>query len=395
MRVGERRNKHSVTIYLDYYDNDGKRRQPRIGRAKSRVEINRLRDQAALQARMIQAELEAKKHKPKCGEMLVATAWDEHRHELELAGRRQNYLKTNDNIRKRFTAFCQSRGVRKLRDVTPAIVADWLNTMRVDGYKPNTIALSLAVLAGFMNYCVRSDKTADNPCGHPLVKRIQPATERHERTFTADQLGVFLDGALNHCRRGSNGKTASERGRAYHDFYLFLSETGLRSSEALNIRWCDLSFQGGWVHVVPHDGWMPKTRRSERHVPLTPRIAAMLTERKLAARGFDLANVWPVTWTVTAMSSLFANILRRVGFADLDGRGQRFTVHSLRHYYGSQLAMNGADPATVRDLMGHESISTTNRYFQVPAAHAFDAVQRAFGGQNREVESDGKTELRL
>lgn len=78
------------------------------------------------------------------------------------------------------------------------------------------------------------------------------------------------------------------------------------------------------------------------------------------------------------MSKYFNRALVRAELAERDERNQKLRVHSFRHYYASVLVRSGADPATVRDLLGHESIMTTNRYFNVPKSELFNAVAGAF-----------------
>ena len=78
------------------------------------------------------------------------------------------------------------------------------------------------------------------------------------------------------------------------------------------------------------------------------------------------------------MNQGFNRVLTRVGLDGFDHRGQKLRVHSLRHFYATELVRAGVNPATTRDLLGHESITTTNRYFNVPRSELFGAVRSAF-----------------
>ena len=162
-----------------------------------------------------------------------------------------------------------------------------------------------------------------------------------------------------------------------------LAETGLRLAEGRMLRLCDvhLSPDGfDYVRIEPHDGWSPKTQTSIRRVPLTPRVSTMLRARIKRLERFDpSARVFPETWTNRSVDQCFLRVLRRCGLSAPDARyGQTLTVHSLRHYYATRLVQGGADPATVRDLLGHSSITTTNRYFNVPRAELFATVLGTF-----------------
>ena len=72
-----------------------------------------------------------------------------------------------------------------------------------------------------------------------------------------------------------------------------------------------------------------------------------------------------------------------------DERDQKLRVHSFRHYYATHLAASGIDPATVRDLLGHESIAVTNRYFNIPRSALFDAMAGAFSRTKHVPDSNG------
>lgn len=58
------------------------------------------------------------------------------------------------------------------------------------------------------------------------------------------------------------------------------------------------------------------------------------------------------------------------------GLTKRITPHVLRHTYGSRLIMRGVDIQTVRDLMGHSSITTTAIYLHTDPKHRREAVAK-------------------
>lgn len=207
---------------------------------------------------------------------------------------------------------------------------------------------------------------------------------KHERCFSDEELTRFLEGALT--------ATQSVQAQEYHDMFLFLSETGLRVGEALQQRWCDIHFDANgasYLRVEPHDGWEPKSKSSVRTVPLSPRVESMLRGYLAGLDSIDpTARIFPDNWTPGGhVQSQFNRILRRLGMAERDGKGQKLRVHSFRHYYATRLVRMGVDPATVRDLLGHTSISITNRYFNVPRNELFRAVAGAFSVPRESVVS--------
>lgn len=73
-------------------------------------------------------------------------------------------------------------------------------------------------------------------------------------------------------------------------------------------------------------------------------------------------------------SSQFLRAVRRAGLA---GRG--LTLYALRHIAASYLVMGGVDLATVREILGHTSISTTMRYTHAADAHKLAAIEKLAG----------------
>jgi integrase len=203
------------------------------------------------------------------------------------------------------------------------------------------------------------------------VKDATPAAEKHERCPTDDE----FEALLNETERMKPG--------GYRELFLFLGETGLRIGEALHVRWCDLHFgQDGvnWLRVEPHGGWEPKTKSSVRTVPISPRVEAMLRARLSGMTRFiPTERVFATPFSGLSAGVTFNAVLVRLGLHERDGRNQKLRVHSLRHYYATRLVRSGADPASVRDLLGHTSINVTNRYFNVPRGELFRAVSGAFG----------------
>ena len=67
------------------------------------------------------------------------------------------------------------------------------------------------------------------------------------------------------------------------------------------------------------------------------------------------------------MVKSFDSALRRAGIKD-------FVFHDLRHTFASQLVMAGVDLATVRELLGHKTLTMTLRYSHLAPSHKVKAV---------------------
>jgi integrase len=140
--------------------------------------------------------------------------------------------------------------------------------------------------------------------------------------------------------------------------YVTAAYTGLRQGELIALRWRDVDFVGGLVHVRRNftDGRekVPKGKRV-RSVPLMPRVAnalAQLKDREHFTEDGDLvfgSEVGGFAVRKRFKAARDAAELRPIRF------------HDLRHAFGS-LAITVLDPYAVQSYMGHQHYSTTQRY---------------------------------
>ena len=71
----------------------------------------------------------------------------------------------------------------------------------------------------------------------------------------------------------------------------------------------------------------------------------------------------------------FNSAVKRAGLDNLPGSG-KLRIHDLRHCCGSALVMSGVDLETIRKLLGHRDISTTQRYLHVVDEHTKSAIDK-------------------
>jgi integrase len=140
-----------------------------------------------------------------------------------------------------------------------------------------------------------------------------------------------------------------------------LIETGARWSELTRCNWADVDLHGRVLTLRAANTKAGKTRR----VPLLEGLVADLV--RLRAFGGDRVFLAPgcVPWgrpTTNAMR-IFNRVLERAGIARVDDQGRKLDIHALRTTCGSRMARNGAGIVHTQQLLGHSSITLTERHY--------------------------------
>jgi integrase len=155
--------------------------------------------------------------------------------------------------------------------------------------------------------------------------------------------------------------------------------TGLRASELRGLRWTDVDFKRGELHVRQradcyHKIGPPKSEAGERAVPLPPMVVNALREWKLACPKGELDLVFPNgRGRVESRPNITKRALHPVqiaaGVTDKHGKAKYTGLHALRHFYASWCINRRVDGGlelplkVVQARLGHSSIQmTADRY---------------------------------
>ena len=260
-----------------------------------------------------------------------------------------------------------------LFDVTPDHVDAYKERLIEEGrLSARTIVRHLVVLHGVFKRAKRVWKLAENPASAELVKRPRVDYTGEFDTYSREEIDALVAAA------------ADEQDAA---LYLTAAFTGLRQGELLALRWKDVDFFGGLLHVranyTDRTEKIPKGKRV-RSVPMIPEVVdalGKLKEREHFTADGDLVfcNVvgeWLDSWALR----------RRFNVAIDRAELRRIRFHDLRHAFGTA-AVQTLDPFKVQSYMGHKHYSTTQRYLHHKPRPA-DAMrlQEAFAAK-----SDGRT----
>ena len=156
-------------------------------------------------------------------------------------------------------------------------------------------------------------------------------------------------------------------------FVLLGGDAGLRCGEILALEQTDIDLKRGVLHVRQSE-WeghvtVPKSGRG-RKVVLTERLKeALTTNRHLRA----LRVLWRDEKEGKVTQVLLAKWMRRL--QRRAGLKETGALHILRHTFCSRLAMAGASTMAIKELAGHQQISTTQRYMHLSPAAKSVAIE--------------------
>jgi tyrosine recombinase XerC len=214
--------------------------------------------------------------------------------------------------------------------------------------RKTTIGRKLAALRSFYDFCLRRKLVAENPA--KVLAR--PRQDQRVPSFLSeDEAAALLD-----LPRG--GEPLVRRDRAILELFY---ATGMRVSELVGVETGDIHFGERLVRVRGKG-------KKERLVPFGGKALEAMQDyrgaRAVLARGGDGGEAFFLNYrggrlTTRSVQRMVHKYIRRTAVA------RKISPHSLRHSFASHLLGRGADLRVIQELLGHASLSTTQKYTHV------------------------------
>ncbi|WP_108810656.1 tyrosine-type recombinase/integrase [Sphingorhabdus sp. Alg231-15] len=282
------------------------------------------------------------------------------RHLREGRRRSQHTVRAYVTTAERFCSFLMEHlggavGKAELTALKQTDIRSYLAFRRGDGLSNNSAARELSAIRAFLKFVGGDDSQIPKIKG-PKVTRGVP------RPASPDDIVAIA---------GDIAESASSDWVGARDWavLLLLYGSGLRISEALDLTGDALPL----TDTLRVTGKRSKTRI----VPLLPKV------REAIEQYIDLCP-HPMTLDQTIFRGkrggpLSPNLIRRVVQQARGklGISDKTTPHALRHSFATHLLAGGADLRSLQELLGHASLSSTQVYTAVDAAHLLDVYQNA------------------
>ncbi len=249
-------------------------------------------------------------------------------------------------------------GEHRLAAAGPDAVRHWLRTL--DGaVERSSLARKLAAVRSFFRFCLRTGRLARDPTDGIATPRVRRSLPAHLSLDDVDRL----------LRVPRGDRLCGLRDRAMLEV---LYASGLRVSELVGLDWDRVDAETGSVRVLGKG-------RKERVVPTgRPALRALASYRAACqAAGLD-AGRGPVFRNCAGGRLTSRSVARLMArYVAASATHTHATPHALRHTFATHLLGAGADLRAIQEMLGHASLSTTQRYTHVDLRRLMDAYDRA------------------
>ncbi len=264
---------------------------------------------------------------------------------------------------RQFSAFLLKNGINKPADIDQTIIRAFLAALYRGRVKKVTISRKVASLRAFFAFLLREGRIGYNPAQMvqaPKIDKYLPVFLSVDEMFSL--LGVKF---------GSD--VSGLRDRAIIEF---LYSAGVRVGELTGMNVSDVDFSNSLVKVRGKG-------RKERIVPVGRPALSALRAYIDGRPGGSENTTDDYTGLPLFMNKfgtrLTARSVRRIldKYINLGGIGRKISPHTLRHTFATHLMDAGADLRVIQELLGHESLSTTQKYTSVSVTQLMDVYDRS------------------
>jgi integrase/recombinase XerC len=292
----------------------------------------------------------------------------------------------------------------KLGQVDHHMIREYVAHLHDTGLEKSSIARKLAALRSFFKYCVREGRLSENPARLVATPKLP---KRVPAVLSAEEMNGFLNqlagtgktaerSRIRTSERNAGGLRAAKppvvpRGMPpgiQEDGLLLLRDrailellyaAGLRVSELTGLKLADMDQKdqmlrvrgkGNKERIVPYGGKAAQALRA-----YWPVRDSLLGEIRGAGRGAYTDAVFLNYRGDRLTGRSIGRIVKK--YVKLVNVNWDLHPHSLRHAFATHLLADGADLRAIQELLGHQSLSTTQKYTHASIRQLMDIYDKA------------------
>ncbi len=264
-----------------------------------------------------------------------------------------------------FISFLKNKG-KGIENTTHIDIRDFIGERLKERNSKTSIARKLSSIRSFFGFLVEKKVLESNPS--EVIST--PKLDKKLPSFLSEKEAINLLG---------EGKNLAEK----RDICIIelLYSSGLRVSELVSLNWEDVNLKNRVIKVKGKG-------KKERIVPFGTYAERRLKEWFRLRFEINKGNIdeEPLFINMRGKRLTERSVERIVGRYGIELIGKRITPHSLRHSFATHLLMRGADLRTIQELLGHESLETTQRYTHLNIKELKEIYQRTHPRSNLDFE---------
>jgi integrase/recombinase XerC len=283
-----------------------------------------------------------------------------------------------------------------LPKITHLIIREFVGHLHEQGLEKSSIARKLAALRSFFKYCVREGLIKENPA------RLVPTPKLPKRVpsvLSAEEMNIFLNelagmgpaaGGSLPAKQGkakaAQGKKAGGEGlllRRDRALLELLYAAGLRVSELTGLNLEDMEQnekmlrvrgKGNKERIVPYGSKAQEAL--EKYWPLREELLLQASGSGGARRAAPRTNAIFLNYAGRRLTQRsVGRIVKK--YVKLVNINWDLHPHSLRHAFATHLLADGADLRAIQELLGHQSLSTTQKYTHASIRQLMEIYDKA------------------
>lgn len=247
-------------------------------------------------------------------------------------------------------------GHKKVRDILPDDIQGLFNGMSSKNLSKPTVMCLKNILGSCLNKAVKNRIIQYNPITD--VEMIRSKERKEKYVFTVDEQILFIERI---------------RGSWAYDIIMCMIMTGMRSGEAIALRWEDVDMENRTIHINSNMVYLrnrvyrldtPKTKTSKRTIPMINGLYKIMENRMKedieSGKYAGSVHVFRDYKGRVIKYNLLYEFIRRISDEfEQKGLTGHITSHTFRHTFATRAIENGVKPQVLKTILGHSNISMT------------------------------------
>ena len=239
----------------------------------------------------------------------------------------------------------ENNGDLKIENADYKIIRSWIVSLVSSNISNRSINRKVSSLKSFYKFLIKTDTIKSSPLkAHSPLKQ----SKKIQVPFSQEEINSLLD---------SDFFTNDYKGVLQKSIIAFFYFTGVRRIELINIRESDISLESSTIKVMGK-------RSKERIIPILPKLKKSLEDYREIKSKFT-GNTSPEYLFISKNGKQLSEkfVYRTVNeYFKLVSPKIKKAPHVLRHSFATHLINEGADINSVKELLGHSSLSATQVY---------------------------------